>query len=63
MATIAIDEDLCVGCETCCELCPEVFEFDEVTQVAKVINPEAEEACVQEAIDSCPEECIHLEAD
>jgi len=55
---VVIDEDACEGCETCVELCPEVFEFDEETQKAKVINPTATDECVEEAIDSCPVECI-----
>ena len=60
---IVIDEPDCQGCETCVEMCPEVFEFDEDAEVAKVINPEAEDDCVEEAIDSCPAECIHWEED
>jgi ferredoxin len=60
---VVIDEEECEGCETCVELCPEVFEFDEDIQKAKVIDPEAEADCVQEAIDSCPVECIHWEDD
>jgi ferredoxin len=55
---VVIDEQECDGCQTCAELCPEVFEFDEDAEVARVINPEAEDACIEEAIDSCPAECI-----
>lgn len=55
---IVIDEDACEGCETCVELCPDVFEFDEDSQKAKVINPQAKDECVEDAIDSCPVECI-----
>ena len=60
---IVIDEQDCQGCESCVELCPEVFEFDEDAEVAKVINPEATDDCVEEAIDSCPAECIYWEED
>jgi ferredoxin len=60
---VIIDEEECEGCETCVELCPDVFEFDEDIQKAKVINPEADDDCVQDAIDSCPVECIHWEED
>ena len=35
---VIIDTDECIGCESCVELCPEVFEFDEETEKAKVIN-------------------------
>jgi ferredoxin len=55
---VVIDEQECDGCQTCVELCPDVFEFDEDAEVARVIDPEAEDACIEEAIDSCPAECI-----
>ena len=58
---IVIDEEECVGCESCVELCPEVFEFDEDSEKAKVINPTAQDDCVQEAMDNCPSECITWE--
>ncbi len=60
---IVIDEQECDGCETCVELCPEVFEFDEDAGVARVINPEADDECIEEAIDSCPAECIYWSED
>lgn len=60
---VVIDEEECEGCETCSELCPEVFEFDEDSQKAKVIDPESEADCIQDAIDSCPVECIYWEED
>ncbi len=44
-------------------MCPEVFEFDEDSQKAKVIDPESEADCIQDAIDSCPVECIYWEED
>jgi ferredoxin len=37
---IIIDEDLCEGCETCVELCPDVFELGENGK-ARVKNPDA----------------------
>ncbi len=60
---IVIDEDECVGCESCVELCPEAFEFDESTGIAKVVNPAAEDDCVEEAMESCPADCIRWEED
>lgn len=58
---VTIDEDECVGCESCVELCPEVFEFDEASGKAKVIKPDAADDCIEEAMESCPVECIKWE--
>lgn len=59
---VTIDTDECTGCETCVELCPDVFEFDDAAEKAKVIREKGgPEDCIQEAIDSCPVECIHWE--
>jgi len=56
---IEIDQDECIGCEACVELCPEVFGFDEDEEKAYVIEGCNEESdCVDEAIASCPSECI-----
>ncbi|MCF8109578.1 MAG: ferredoxin [Desulfohalobiaceae bacterium] len=56
---VVIDEEECTGCETCVELCPEVFGLDEESEVAYVIDADAaSEEEIQEAIDSCPVECI-----
>lgn len=62
---VVIDEDECVGCESCTDLCPDIFEFDEGTEKAKVIKqPEGGDIeCVEEAIETCPTECIYWEDD
>jgi ferredoxin len=54
---IEINEE-CIGCETCVELCPEVFQMNEETEKAVVIAPDSDAECVDEAIDSCPVEAI-----
>jgi len=59
---VIIDTEECIGCQTCVELCPDVFGFNEDTEKAKVILEKGgPEDCIQEAIDSCPVECIHWE--
>lgn len=59
---VYIDEEECIGCESCVEICPEVFAFDEEKEKAQVIKPEGgPEDLVQDAIDTCPVECIHWE--
>ncbi len=59
---VEIDAEECIGCETCVELCPDIFAFDEDTDKAVVIQAEGgNEDCVEEAISSCPGECISYE--
>jgi ferredoxin len=59
---ILIDFVECLGCESCVELCPEVFEMDDVGEKAVVILPEGgDEACIEEAISICPAKCIYWE--
>lgn len=61
---VVIDQGECIGCESCSELCPEVFAFDEDEEKARVILPEGgPEDCIEEAIASCPAECINWEED
>ncbi|MBU4190737.1 MAG: ferredoxin [Proteobacteria bacterium] len=35
---IVIDHDECIGCESCVEICPDVFEMDSDGEKAIVIN-------------------------
>lgn len=53
-----VDQDECTGCETCVDICPGVFALND-DMVAEVTDPKgASEEEIQEAIDSCPVECI-----
>jgi ferredoxin len=53
-----VEQDECVGCGNCEEVCPEVFRLND-DGVAEVYDPEgAAEDRIQEALDSCPVECI-----
>jgi ferredoxin len=59
---VVIDADECVACGTCVEICPEVFKMEEGDEAAKVIKPTGgPEDKIQEAIDSCPVQCISWE--
>ena len=56
-----VDQDECTGCGLCEEICPEVFRMNE-DDVSEVYAADgAPEDKIQEAIDSCPVECIYLE--
>jgi ferredoxin len=61
---VRVDEDLCAGCGTCAEMCPQIFEMED--DLAKVIIgdksvPEENEALCRETADSCPVEAIIIE--
>jgi len=59
---VYIETEECIGCQSCVGLCPEVFRFDEETERAFVKMPEGgSEECIDEAIGTCPAECIHWE--
>ena len=59
---VYIDEDECIGCGSCEEVCPEVFKLKEEKEKAEVIKPEGgPKDLIQEAIDTCPVSCIHWE--
>jgi len=57
---IAIETGECLGCESCVELCPDIFEMDDIEEKAVVILPEGgDEACIEESIATCPADCIY----
>ena len=59
---IYIDEEECIGCGSCEEICPEVFKLNEDTDKSEVIKPEGgPEDVIEEAIGTCRVECIHWE--
>ena len=62
MKQVKIDEDECIGCETCVELCPDIFAFNADLNKAIVTTPEGgDEKCIEEAVTSCPVNCITYE--
>lgn len=59
---VKINEEECIGCETCVELCNDIFAFNNDENIAYVIKEEdGDEECIEEAISSCPVECISYE--
>lgn len=59
---IILDQNKCIGCNTCPLLAPEVFEMDTNIYKAKVKNqPGIVTPEIQTAIDSCPVGAISIE--
>lgn len=59
---VIIDQDECIGCQSCVEICPDVFQFNERIGKAQVANPEGgPEDLIEEAMAMCPVQCIHWE--
>jgi len=57
---VCIDEEECIGCGSCHDLCADVFELDEEIEKAKVIKPEGgSEECIEKAMVECPMQCIY----
>lgn len=58
-----VDEDLCIGCAACEDVCPDVFAMED-DGLSHVINetPEPElYGCVRDAADACPVAAITIE--
>ena len=57
---VVIDEEECIGCGNCEEVCPEVFKLDKDREKSEVVKPEGRPVeCIEEAMEACPVSCIH----
>ena len=57
---VEVDQELCISCGLCIDICPEVFEWNEDEKSRSKVDEvpaEAESSC-REAIESCPTEAI-----
>ena len=54
-------EDGCTSCALCEEICPEVFEQDDVAIVKEGVNYSDYEDGIKEAAEGCPVEVIKYE--
>lgn len=66
--TPVVDQDACIGCEVCTQICPEVFRMEEGDggdhhdHKSTVYNPTgAPEEKIEEAMNNCPVACIYWE--
>jgi ferredoxin len=52
---VVLDQD----CGSCAQMCHEIFELDEESEVTRVTVPEgADRECVLKGVETCPTECI-----
>ncbi len=71
--TVTIDRDQCISCESCWQLCPEVFEQNSVDSWSQIVAkyqvgndpsngsvPDSLKDKAQEAADACPVTIIHV---
>jgi ferredoxin len=54
-----IDEDACIADGCCADICTDCFRYEKGMAAARVISFDCDEALVQEAMDTCPVQCIH----
>jgi ferredoxin len=57
-----VDQDTCIGCELCPEVCPAVFRMagDKAEAYVDPVPADAEE-CARDAADQCPVAAIAVE--
>ncbi len=57
-----VDQDLCISCGACIDVCPEVFDWNDDDKARAVADevPDGQEEQTKEAAESCPTEAIKL---
>lgn len=60
---IYVDQEACISCGACEEICPAVFHLSEITGKSEVIDAEACDyaGCCEAAEENCPVDAIKLE--
>ncbi|MBO8137775.1 MAG: ferredoxin [Desulfotomaculum sp.] len=58
-----VDQDLCISCGACIDICPEVFDWNEDDKAHAIVDevPEGLEDQAREAADGCPTEAIKVD--
>ena len=59
---VRVDADICIGCETCVDICPEIFEMSDDIAIIKEENiPEELQDSCRKAVDICAVDAIIIE--
>ena len=57
---VYVDEVICVGCKNCTHVAPNTFSLESDYGRSRVFNQNGDSSeTVQEAVDTCPVDCIH----
>ncbi|KAJ1263764.1 hypothetical protein BS78_09G211700 [Paspalum vaginatum] len=56
---VFVDEFTCIGCKNCANICPGVFQIEEDFGRSRVYSQSGSTELIQDAVDSCPVDCIH----
>jgi ferredoxin len=57
---VYINEEECIGCGSCADMCPEVFKVNHELEKSFVIKAEGgDEDCIMDAMGECPMSCIY----
>jgi ferredoxin len=57
---VYVDETTCIGCKHCAHVAPDTFYIEAENGRSRVFNQDGnQEETIQEAIDTCPVDCIH----
>ena len=59
---VRVDADLCIGCETCVDICPEIFEMNDDIAITKTDSVPADlQGSCREAEDACAVDAIIID--
>lgn len=60
MRRLRVDEERCIACGNCEEICPEVFQVEDVSHVITDDFRDLE-GCIEAAVENCPEDAISFD--
>lgn len=60
---VFVDQDLCISCGLCIDICPAVFDWNDDGKADAIVDevPADAEDDAREALESCPSEAIKEE--